>query len=62
MSQFANDNKIFFEFYHKYCLVRDIPTKDILLQGDAEKVYISLNMSTVQALQLSKVPVIGVKI
>lgn len=37
VSQFANDNKVYFEFYPKYCLIRDILNKDILLLGDAEK-------------------------
>lgn len=29
--QFVNDNKVYFEFYPKCCLVRDILTKGILL-------------------------------
>lgn len=36
VSQFANDNSVYFEFFPKACLVRDILTKDILLQGDLD--------------------------
>lgn len=36
VSQFANDNNVYFEFYPKYCLVRDMLTKNILLQGNSE--------------------------
>ena len=33
VSQFANDNQVYFEFVPKICLVRDILSKDVLLQG-----------------------------
>lgn len=33
VSQFAKDNNVYFEFYQKFCLVKDILTKETLLQG-----------------------------
>lgn len=36
VSQFANDNQVYFEFYPKYCLVRDLLNKEILLQGNVQ--------------------------
>lgn len=37
VSQFDRDNDVFFEFYPDYCVVKDILTKKILLQGNAFK-------------------------
>lgn len=43
VSQFANDNHAYFEFYPRFYVVRDLLSKDILLQG---KVHNSLYMSS----------------
>lgn len=37
ISQFARDNSVFFEFYSSFCVVKDMLTKKILLQGNAFK-------------------------
>lgn len=37
VSRFAGDNDVFFEFYPDYCVVKDILTKKVLLQGNASK-------------------------
>lgn len=37
VSQFARDNNVYFKFYPSYCLVKDILTKEILLQGRESK-------------------------
>lgn len=44
VSQFASDNNVYFEFYPKYCLVRDILTGEALLQGDAVKGLYKFNL------------------
>lgn len=36
VSQFAKDNKVFFEFFPNYCCVRDQATHNILMQGRLE--------------------------
>ncbi|KAG8478469.1 hypothetical protein CXB51_028351 [Gossypium anomalum] len=33
VSQFANDNDVFFEFHPSYCVIKDIKTQEILLRG-----------------------------
>ncbi|CAA0833912.1 Unknown protein, partial [Striga hermonthica] len=34
VSQFAKDNKVFFEFYPLSCFVKDQATKEVLLEGN----------------------------
>lgn len=33
VSQFANDNGVFFEFHPTYCVIKDIITRETLLKG-----------------------------
>lgn len=44
ISQFSKDNKVYFEFFPKYCLVKDILTNETLLQGDADKGLYKFNL------------------
>lgn len=37
VSQFANDNNVFFEFHPQLCLVKDLTTQTVLLQGKLHK-------------------------
>lgn len=44
VSQFVSDDNVYFEFDTKHCLVRDILTKEILLQGEAVKGLYRFNL------------------
>lgn len=44
VSQFANDNNVYFEFHPKYCLSKDILSDNILLQGEACKGLYKFNL------------------
>lgn len=33
VSNFATDNNVFFEFHPSYCVIKDIQTQEILMQG-----------------------------
>lgn len=44
VSQFTSGNNVYFEFFLKYCLVKDIPTKEILLQSETVKGQYRFNL------------------
>ena len=44
VSQFAKDNKVFFEFHPLFCLVKDQSTKAILLKGTLDKGLYRFNL------------------
>lgn len=52
--QFAKDNNVYFEFFPTYCLVIDILTKEILLQGDAVRGLYRFNVVIIGILKESK--------
>lgn len=37
LSKFAQDNNVFFEFHHRFCVVKDLATQTPLLQGSLHK-------------------------
>lgn len=55
MSQFANDNHVYFEFNLKFCVVEDLLNQEILLQGKLDKGLYKFNFSNTRKSKVRKI-------
>ncbi|KAG8493384.1 hypothetical protein CXB51_010806 [Gossypium anomalum] len=50
ISQFANDNAVFFEFHSTHCIIKDIVTREVLLTGHIREELYHIPVTVVSAL------------